>query len=294
MWLASTPTSSYRVIWLPSARVTNEAGHHLGFVEQSLSASTPVYTDTSNAVAIRVSVRNQLFQTDALLPGSLQSFPDQLWNVSLGVTDVHQFANGWIGGLGVSGGSASNRPFESTQDLNANVNAFLRIPVRETDAWNFTLSDSPLGQLSFPVPGVSYYWHPSECFSANIGLPFQLHWRPWDDLSLDLSYMLLTTVHSRATYRLCESWRIYTGFNWINQGYHINADGDSIDRFFYYEKNLTAGVRWILSRYAAFDVSSGYAFDRYYSQGHSLSGGSGSRVDIQSAPFLSGQLNARW
>jgi hypothetical protein len=292
--LTPVPTASYRALWLPSERVTNEDGRHLGFVEQSLSASCPVYANGADAITARVGVRSQTFQTDALLPGSLQPFPGQLWNVSLGLTEVHQFDNGWVGGLGLSGGSASNRPFESAKELNANVHAFLRIPFRETDAWNFSLSYSPLGQLAFPVPGVSYYWHPSDAFAASIGLPFQLYWRPVDDLTFDLSYMLLTTVHARATYRLCEPLRVYAGFNWINQGYHLSADGDSTNRFFYYEKNLAAGARWNLARWAALDVSGGYAFDRYYSEGHALAGGTGSRVDIAPGPFLSGQFSLRW
>jgi hypothetical protein len=290
----AVPTDSYRAVWLPSARVTNEDGRHLGFVEQSLSGSCPLYTDDANVLTGRVGVREQQFFTDALLPGSQQPFPDQLWNVSLGVTGAHRFENGWTAGLGLSGGSASNRPFESGKELNANVNAFLRIPVRETDAWTFSLAYSPLGQLTFPVPGVSYFWHPSDCFSANIGLPFALHWRPTDDLSLDFSYMLLTTVHARATYRLTDSLRIYGGFNWLNQGYHLSADGDSTNRFFYYEKNLTAGARWAVTRHVALDVASGYAFDRYYSEGRALGGGSGRRVDIESSPFVSGQVSVRW
>jgi hypothetical protein len=288
------PRDAYRAIWLPSARVTNEDGRHLGFVEQSLSASCPLYADSVNVVTGRVGVREQLFQTNALLPGSLQPFPEQLWNISLGMTGAHRFDNGWIAGLGLSGGSASNRPFETGKDLNANVTAFLRIPVREADAWNFTLAYSPLGQIAFPVPGVSYFWHPSDCFSANIGLPFSLHWRPLNDLSLDISYMLLTTVHARATYRLTESLRVYCGFNWINQGYRLNADGDSTNRFFYYEQNLTAGGRWTVTQHVAFDLASGYAFDRYYSEGRALGGGSGQRVDIASSPFLSGQFSVRW
>jgi hypothetical protein len=288
------PTDSYRAVWLPAARVTNEDGRHLGFVEQSLSASCPLYADEANVVTGRVGVREQLFATNALLPGSQQPFPDQLWNVSLGVIGAHRFDNGWTAGLGLSGGSASNRPFESGKELNANVSAFLRIPVREADAWNFTLAYSPLGQIAFPVPGVSYLWHPSDCFSANIGLPFALHWRPADDLSLDLSYMLLTTVHARATYRLTDAVRVYGGFNWLNQGYHLSADGDTTNRFFYYEKNLTAGARWAITRHVSFDVASGYAFDRYYSEGRALGGGSGRRVDIESGPFVSGQVGVRW
>jgi hypothetical protein len=290
----AVPTDSYRAIWLPSESVTNEPGRHLGFVEQSLSASCPLYSDGDNVVTGRVGVREQSFETNALLPGSQQPFPDQLWNISIGVTGAHQFDNGWIAGLGLSGGSASNRPFESGKELNANVNSFLRIPVRETDAWNFTLAYSPLGQIAFPVPGVSYFWHPSDCFSANIGLPFSLHWRPLDDLSLDFSYMLLTTVHARATYRLTDSFYLYGGFNWINQGYHLSADGDSTNHFFYYEKNVTAGGRWIITRHVSFDITSGYAFDRYYSEGRALGRGSGQRVDIEAGPFLSGQFGVRW
>jgi hypothetical protein len=290
----AVPTDSYRVLWLPSERVTNEPGRHLGFVEQSLSGSCPLYSDSSNVIVGRVGVREQSFQTDAFLPGFGQPFPGELWNVSIGVTAAHQFDNGWTGGLGLSGGSASNHPFENYKELNANVNAFLRIPVRESDAWNFTLAYSPLGQIAFPVPGVSYFWHPSDCFYANIGLPFSVHWRPLDDLSFDFSYMLLTTVHSRVTYRLTDSIRFYAGYNWINQGYHLSADGDSANRFFYYEQNLTAGARWTITRHLALDLASGYAFDRYYSEGRALGGGSGQRVDLESGPFLSGQASVRW
>jgi hypothetical protein len=41
----AVPTDSYRAIWLPSERVTNEPGRNLGSVEQSLSASCPLYSD---------------------------------------------------------------------------------------------------------------------------------------------------------------------------------------------------------------------------------------------------------
>ncbi|HEX4588500.1 MAG TPA: hypothetical protein VH120_01120, partial [Gemmataceae bacterium] len=111
---------------------------------------------------------------------------------------------------------------------------------------------------------------------------------------LDFSYMLLTTVHAKATYRLLDWLCVYGGYNWINQGYHLSADGDSTNRFFYYEQNLTTGARWTFTRHFAADLSSGYAFDRYYSEGRALGGGSGQRVDIGSGPFLAGQLTVRW
>jgi hypothetical protein len=278
---------------LPSES-TSQVGRNLGFVSQSLSASVPIYVDGGDFVTARAGVHNQLIQTDATLPGSTTPFPSEFWNVSLGLTGAHRFDNGWTAGLSVSGGSASNRPFESGKDLNANVAAFLRVPSGEANAWTFSLAYSPLGQIAFPIPGVAYFWHPSDTFSANIGLPFQLHWRPTRDLTFDLSYVLLTTVHARASYRLTNALRLYTSFNWINQGFHLDADGNSTNRFFYYEKNLTGGIRWALTPHALFDLSGGYAFDRYYSQGRAIGGGSGDRLDVSSGPFLSGQFGLRW
>jgi hypothetical protein len=290
------PGASYRVTWLPTERVTNQDGAHLGFVDQDLSLTCPLWSEGKDVVLVRANVRSQLFQTDALLPTNLeQPFPEQFWNVSLGLAGVHTFDNGWTGGGGVSGGSASNKPFESTRELNASVFAFLRVPVRETDAWNFSLFYSPLGQLPFPVPGVSYFWHPSPSFYANIGLPFALHYQPVQDVSLDLSYMLLTTVHARATYHVSGPLRVYCGYNWINEVYHLDTETTSADRFFYYEMNVVGGARWVFNRHAWLDLSTGYAFDRFYSEGQLFgSSANNNRLDVGSGPFLSGQFGLRW
>ncbi len=288
------PGASYRATWMPTQRVTNQDGAHLGFVDEDLSVSSPLWMEGKDVVLARANVRLQLFQTDALLPNLEQPFPDQFWNINLGVAGVHTFDNGWTGGGGISGGSASNKPFQSVRELNANVFAFLRVPVRETDAWNFSLFYSPLGQLPFPVPGVSYFWHPTPCFYANIGLPFALHYQPMDDLSLDFSYMLLTSVRTRATYRIAGPVRIYCGYNWINEGYHLSTETTSAQRFFYYEMNVVGGVRWAISHHASLDLSSGYAFDRFYSEGQIFGNGTNNRVEIGAGPFLSGQFSLRW
>jgi hypothetical protein len=291
---AATPTATFRTIWLPVERVSNQPGAHLGFVEEDLSASTPLWKGDEDTFIGRVGVRGQFLQTNALLPNLQQPFPSEFWNISLGITEIHRFDSGWTGGLSVSGGTASNKPFESTRELNANLLAFLRIPVRETDAWNFTLAYSPLSQLPFPIPGVSYFLHPSDRFYANIGLPFQLHYQPLTDVSFDLSYMLLTTVHARVTYRLCDPVRIYAGFNWINEPYHLVSETTSAARFFYYEKNLAAGVRWTINPHALLDVSTGYAFDRFYTEGQLFGSDNASRVNVDSGVFLSGQFSLRW
>src|SRR5262249_35195245 len=164
----------------------------------------------------------------------------------------------------------------------------------EHNAWLFTLSYSPTGQLTIPVPGVAYVWQPSDSFRANIGLPFQVLWRPADDLTLDFSYMLLTTVHARATYRVAAPLRLYAGFDWASEGYLLADRPDVNDRFYYYDKRLTVGVRYDLTRHVGLDLSGGYSFDRFYFEGQHNSSSGHDRIDVGDTGFVSLQLQARW
>jgi hypothetical protein len=229
-----------------------------------------------------------------ILPDTRQPFPDDLWSIRFGTAYRHLFDNGWIAGASVSFGSASDQPFHSIREMTAGVNAFLRVPQGEHNAWLFSLNYSSNSELPFPVPGVAYVWQPSEQFRANIGLPFQLFYRPWEDLTLDFSYMLLTTIHARATYRVCRPVRIYGGFDWSNESYLLAGRINENDRFFYYDKRLTAGVQVILGKHACLDFSGGYVFDRFYFEGRSLSDSHQNRVDVGNGPFLAVQLQTRW
>ena len=97
------------------------------------------------------------------------------------------------------------------------MNAMLRIPQGEHNAWLFTLSYSPMGELNFPVPGVAFSWNPSPEFHANIGLPLMVMWRPTDDWQFQASYMLLRTIHVKAQYRLTGSLRAFAAYDWSNE-----------------------------------------------------------------------------
>jgi hypothetical protein len=287
------PTSSYRVTWMPTQQVSGQAAH-LGFVEQDLSLSCPIYGDDKNFLAVHAGVRSQTFQTDAFLPNTTEPFPDQFWSVNLGLMGFHRFDNGWTGGGMITGGSASNRPFADVNQLNASVAAFLRIPSGEHNAWNFSLFYSPLGQIPIPIPGVSFYWQPSDHFAANIGLPFQIRYLPTDDIGLDFSYMLLTTVHARATFNIRRPIRFYVGYDWLNQGYRLDTDTNSTNRFFYYEQRVATGVQYRYSRHVFVELSTGYAFDRFYSEGSIFGQSSQDRLGIAPSPYLAGSAQIRW
>jgi hypothetical protein len=178
--------------------------------------------------------------------------------------------------------------------MTAGVNGFLRVPQGEHNAWLFSLSYSSNSELPIPIPGVAFLWQPSEYFRMNVGLPFQIMYRPLDDLTFDFSYMLLTSVHARATYRVCPQVRVYAGYDWNNESY-LPADRlNEEDRLFYYDQRLTAGLQYILSRCATLDFSGGYTFDRFYFEGRSFSDRNHNRIDVGDGPFLSADFRVRW
>jgi hypothetical protein len=228
----------------------------------------PLWQDATNEWSAGAHVRGEFFHTHALLPDTRESFPEELWHVRIGTTYRHQFANGWIGGGTVSVGSASDRPFASLHDLLIGGNAFLRVPQGTHNAWFFSLAYAPTSELPVPLPGVAYLAQPSERLLAAIGLPFYLRYRPWDTLTLEGSYMLLRTVHARATYRLVPPVRLFAGFDWENESYRLADRLHDKDRFFSYDKRATAGGQFTINRYMALDLTGGYVFDRFYFEGN--------------------------
>ncbi len=286
------PTASFQSLWLPAQPVRSQPTS-LGSQQQNFSFLAPVYQDSTNELLFSSHVRWETIQTHAVLPTSRLPFPNDLWNIGLGGTYRHLFDNGWIAGGSLQVGSASDRPFHGIDEMNVGLSGFLRIPWGDRDAWLFSLAYSPTSQLPFPIPGIAYSWVPSDRFQANLGIPFSLTWRPLDDLLLNLSYMPLTNVNARATYRLWGPVRLYTGFLWSNQGYFLAGRADRNERFLYYDMRAVGGVQASFGAWSL-DLSSGYVFDRYYTQTTNASLNGGDRVDIGAGPFLSLGLRLRW
>jgi hypothetical protein len=287
------PSANYRFTWFPNEPVRGQPTD-LGYTQHDVAVILPLWQDATNEWSVNAHVRAEIFNTDAVLPTTLQPFPSELWSIRFGATYRHLFDNGWIAGGSVSFGSASNEPFHSINEMTAGVNAFLRIPSCEHNAWLFTLSYSANGELAFPIPGVAYLWQPTDYFRAYIGLPFALMWRPLNDLTLDLSYMLVRTVHARATYRVCRSARVYAAFDWANESYFLADRVNDNDRFFYYDKRLSAGVFFRLCENATLDLSGGYVFDRFYFEGQNYSDRNQNRVDVGNGPFVAIRIGVRY
>jgi hypothetical protein len=288
-----SPRVDYRATWLPEVAVRAQPTN-LSEERQDLAATCPIWQDAANEWAATLHVRSELYQTSAILPITGQAFPPDLWNVSLGTSYRHLFDNGWIAGGGLSVGSASDKPFHSIDEMTMGVNAFLRIPQGEHNAWLFTLAYSPTSELPFPIPGVAFLWQPSDNLRVNLGLPFAVWYRPVEDLTLEASYMLIRSIHAKATYRVLGRWRIYGGYDFNNEGYFLADRADIRDRFFAYDQRLSAGVQYLLGRQTLLDLSTGYVFDRFFFEGRQFSSNNLNRVDVGDGTFLSLRFDYRF
>jgi len=222
--------------------------------------------------------------------------PGDLWEIKFGPTYRHKFDNGWIAGLNVTVGSASNRPFHSMDEVTARATAFLRMPQGERNAWIFTLNYSNYSEYfaGLPVPGIDFLYSPNDNFTLVFGFPFtSLEWKPFEKLTLQVNYVPVRTVKAKVTYEIFQPLRVWVGFDWDDDWYLRANRTDTGDRLFYYEKRLTGGIRFDL-RHVGFEVSGGYAFDRFYFEADKYSERNDNRIDIHSGPFVIGKISLRF
>lgn len=282
----------YSTSWIPTVGVNGQATGFESFTE-NVSFGLPLWSNSVSAWSLTGGIRNEQIDTQAVIPLTGEVVPADLWGINLGVHYARLFANGWVAGGGVSIGSASDHPFWSLDEMNVNMNAMLRVPQNEHDSWIFTLMYSPLNELNFPIPGIAYNWNPSPEFHANLGLPFQLTWRPNDDWRFDASYMLLRTVHAKTQYRLVRWLSAFAAYDWSNEAYSLVDRPELNDRFFIYDQRASVGLQ-TAGRYVTSSISAGYVFDRFLYEGESLAPSRADSVDLGAGPFAALNLGLRF
>ncbi|MGH7320252.1 MAG: hypothetical protein ACRELA_11600 [Candidatus Rokuibacteriota bacterium] len=289
------PRAEYRLTYYPDQAVEGQQTD-LGLTEHSFELSTPLFQDSRDEWSVSAEARYQDIDTRAILPDTRQGFPGELWDVEVGARYRHRFENGWIGAAGLTVGSASDKPFASVDELFVRAITMLRVPHGERNAWIFSLiyaSDQEiLGGV--PVPGIAYAYAPSDRFKAVVGFPFtSIEFRPIEAVTLEAQYFPIRRVRARATYQVFRPLRLFLGFDWDHDRYFLADRQDDDDRLFYYEKRLTAGVRFDL-RHVGVRLAGGYAFDRFYFEGEDYSDRNRNRIDVEAGPFVSAQVNVRF
>ncbi len=301
MWLnpemgKQIPRADYRYTFYPKQDVEDQ-NTTFTMTEQRITLFAPLYQDTKDELAVAGKVLYQNIDTQARFPEAGGSFPPELWDISAGISYRHKFDNSWTGGVALTIGSESDEPFNSLEEMYLRFVALLRVPQGERNSWIFTLiyaTDEQIFGQTLPIPGIAYAWVPSDKFTAVIGFPFSMiRYKPFENLTLDAEYYPFWTVRSRATWEIFQPLRAYAGFQWDSDHFYRADRDDRDDKIFYREMRLYAGIRFDL-RHVGFEVTGGYAFNRFYFEGEGYSDRHDNRIDIGNSPFIVGKINLRF
>jgi len=266
-------------------------------MENRASLAVPISQSKEYEWLLTGSLAVQSITTQAILPTTSDPFPGNLWDVGFGTAYRKKFENGWISGISVDFGSASDKPFFSWDEMTLSANLFTRIPHAEQNAWLFLLNYNNNREFwpNVPIPGVGYMFQKDKLYRITVGVPFLFaEVRPWKDLSMEFSYFPVRTVHGGINYTLVKDLTIYGNFDWGNDEFFRADRTDKSKRLFYYEKRLTAGLRYQFNRHCFVNLGGGYAFDRMYFEGQNYSDRDFNRLDIQDGPFGRAQIGLRY
>jgi len=285
----------YGLTWIPNQSVVGQPTD-LGVLRQELSLFAPIHREGQDTAAVGLGVRNSLFFTDAILPTSGRRFPDSLWDIEAGMAYTHRWNNDWVSGVVVSAGSASDVPFTQSNVLVASLALYTAIPTEGQNAWILGVSYSPTSDFPYPLPILAYYWRPDEDVEVNLGFPFFAKWRFAPDLTAELVWIPIRTVSARVTWQAPDmtGFRAYGAFDWANESWFLADRTNNSDRFYAYEKRLTAGMQFDLMYRLRLDLSAGYVFDRFYFQGKQYSDRNIDRVNVGAGIFGAIQLRLQF
>ena len=290
------PSLNYQYLGYSTEEVAAQ-GKDFKMNEHRLFTLVPFLQSPERDASAYLNLRVQDAGTASVLPDTRESFPDELWDIRLGGQYRQRFDNGWIGGIALGFGSASDKPFASWDEIFLDVNLFARIPDGGRNAWLLFLNYSKTREFlpNVPLPGVGYWYEPNDQARLVVGIPFAfLNLRPVKEVSFSFSYFFVRSVRARVTYSPLGFLRLYGNFEWRNESYYRAERQDDKDRLFYYEKQISAGIQAFLNQHVSLDLSGGFAFDRFYFEGRDYQDRDQNRVSIGNGPFVALRAGVRF
>ena len=280
----------YRFLYFPDRQVRFQPTQ-LSQARHEVDIPVPILLEQSDLLGLSLRGKNIRTYTRAILPDSGRLYPKSLWEFSIGLGYLHRFDNGWSAGVLPRLGTISDRPFESTRDLNFSLVAFVRAPAAlQGDFWTASLFYFPNSTLPFPFPGLAYEWNPDPTLQVSIGIPLSVRWQFAPDWQFDFAYRPVTQINSRLSYTVRQGFKLYGAFDWDPEGYYLSGRPDRRNLFFIQEKRLSGGVRVDVAPRLTFDFAGGLAFDRNSGVGRNSVDYRFDRVDVSRGGFISAWL----
>jgi len=252
--------------------------------KQGFSTMTPLMQDDGQELALWLDADVRNVDSDLFLPEVNRTFPDELWDLNLALSYRRKLSQNWIGGVRGSFGSASDKPFNSADELTYNAMGFAR---RELDKQNallfFLFYSSAMDFLpGVPYPGVAWQYAAADrSLDLIIGLPMLMAtYRPVDPLKLSVAYYPLRNVFGEAAWSFDKQWSTFGRFTWTYQDYLLADRPRDENRLFYYEKRAVVGVGFKPLPEANIELSGGRAFDRLMFQGQNHGDEDQNRIEL--------------
>jgi hypothetical protein len=286
------PMGAYQLSYYPSSDIKDQESD-LSMFQHKAWGIIPIMKNEESDFEFIGFFDCKNMDTEAIFPATGIKLPDNLYSINIGPSYRRQFANGWTGGALFMVGSASDKLFHSKHEISLRGDLFLKVPTTEKNAWLFFLDYSNRREFlqQIPIPGAAYWYEPSKTFRAIIGAPISaIRYKPFDSLTLEASYFFIRTVSATATYEMNKKLSLYGTFDWNNELYLRAERENNRHRLFYYDKTLSAGLKFKPWQYVTIDISGGYSFDRFFFEAKEYDNRNDNKIDIGNGPFASAKV----
>jgi len=218
--------------------------------------------------------------------------PQELHQVAAGVTYRRLLENNWLVGQNLQFGSASDKPFDSAEEMFIRGTTFLKLPSGRYNAWLMFLNFDT--HREFPVlPGLAYQVVLAENLFAVVGVPvLTVEWQPVKTTHFGLSYFPVKQFNARLTHRFGEPWTAAASFQWDSSLFSRAGRDDRDDRIELEEKRVKLELAYAFTEQLSLAAHGGYAFGRRLGEGDDYDERSENDIDIEDAWFGGAEL--RW
>lgn len=232
--------------------------------------------------------------TSGVFEETLAPVPGELYNLGVGAVYRQTVHTDWRVGGQIRVGSASDKLFNSTDELYLQGLAFLQVPHLEHTSWIAVLAVNT--NLQFPViPGFGYVFPLSEQALAVVGFPFiGAAGQMTDKLGFQIVYWPLRNVDASVSYQVTDRIRPYTGFRWRGLYFSRAGRDDSDDRILLEDMRAFAGTAFDLHDRVELDLQAGYLFNRQFGEGDDFGDRDDNNFRIDNTWYTSIALNVQF
>ena len=269
-------------------------GERMGWLDYRADLALPLWQRPEQGdLTLNLSARHVALDTDAVLPDTGGDFPGDLYDLRVGLSARRAVDSGMVG-LGLGLGSASDRPFDTADEIAWRAGAFWLLDPDEVSSWLFSLyydSDGPFGGV--PLPGVAWRYNPDQAFRLTLGAPFSMvYWRPLETWDFTVAASAPLEASARARWWINRRLALYGGYKIGGDSFLRHDRLNEDDRLSYFGQQTHLGLRWDLGDHVGLDLRGGWAFQRYWYEGESFfSDRHDNRIDLADGPFAALSLN---